>query len=56
VLGVFLLLVGVFWTGRESTRGGLSVFWEHWWCPLPLVIIVLGLASLAASRRRASPA
>jgi hypothetical protein len=33
-----------FWSGRESTRG-FSALWEHWWCPLPVVAIVVGLAT-----------
>ena len=46
-VGVLLLiLLGVFWTGHESSHGSLSVFWEHWWCPLPLAIVVLGVVSL----------
>lgn len=54
--GAILLLAGVFWAGRESTHG-LGAFWEHWWCPVPLALIVLGLATiLAAWRRRASTA
>jgi hypothetical protein len=54
--GAILLLVGVFWAGRESTHG-LGAFWEHWWCPVPLALIVLGLAAvLAAWRRPASTA
>jgi len=55
-VGTVLVLLGVFWAGRESSHGSFSVFWEHWWCPLPLAIIVVGLASLIASRWRASPA
>jgi hypothetical protein len=53
-VGVALVVLGAFWTGRESGHGSVSVFWEHWWCPLPLAIIVLGVASLIASRWRAS--
>ena len=26
-----LILVGLFWSGRESTHG-FSAFWDHWWC------------------------
>jgi hypothetical protein len=46
IVGAVLLLLGVFWAGRESTHG-LGAFWEHWWCPIPLVLIVVGLAGLA---------
>ena len=53
-VGVLLILLGVFWTGRESSHGSLSVFWEHWWCPLPLAIVLLGVASLMAARRRSA--
>jgi hypothetical protein len=49
VLGALLLVLGVFWAGRESGHG-LAAFWEHWWCPIPLVIIVLGIAGVLAAR------
>jgi hypothetical protein len=39
------MLLGVFWAGRESTHG-LAAFWEQWWCPIPLVVIVIGVASV----------
>jgi len=45
-----LVLLGAFWTGRESSHG-LTALWEHWWCPIPLVLIVLGLASAITSHR-----
>ncbi|HEX9065729.1 MAG TPA: hypothetical protein VF843_11520 [Streptosporangiaceae bacterium] len=54
---IFALLAGVFWAGRVSTHG-LTAFWEHWWCPLPLVLILAGAAGIAAARllaRRARP-
>jgi uncharacterized integral membrane protein len=50
VIGAVVLLLGVFWTGRESSHG-LTAFWEHWWCPVPLALIVAGLAGLLISRR-----
>jgi hypothetical protein len=50
VIGALVLLLGVFWTGRESGHG-LTALWEHWWCPIPLVLVLLGLAALLASRR-----
>ncbi len=56
VAGVVLIVLGVFWTGRESSHGTLSVFWEHWWCPLPLAIVLLGVASVMAARWRPSVA
>lgn len=40
-LGSVLMVLGIFWAGRESTHG-LSAFYEHWWCPIPLALIVLG--------------
>lgn len=55
VAGAVLLLLGVFWAGRESSHG-LTAFWDHWWCPIPLVLIVLGLAAVLVARRRASTA
>ena len=50
VVGAVFLLLGVFWAGRESGHG-LTAFWEHWWCPIPLVLILLGLAAVVAGRR-----
>ena len=48
VLGVGFVLLGVFWAGRESGHG-LAAFWEHWWCPIPLALIVLGVAGVIAA-------
>jgi hypothetical protein len=45
IVGVVFLLLGVFWAGRESSHG-LGAFWEHWWCPIPLALIVVGLVGL----------
>ena len=42
VVGTLLVLVGIFWSGRESAHG-FGALWEHWWCPLPIVAIVVGL-------------
>jgi hypothetical protein len=39
-----LVLVGIFWSGRESAHG-FGALWEHWWCPLPIVAIVVGLVT-----------
>jgi hypothetical protein len=55
VAGAILLLLGVFWAGRESSHG-LAAFWEHWWCPIPLALIVLGIAAVLVARRPASTA
>ena len=56
VVGAVVLLVGVFWVGRESTHG-LGAYWEHWWCPIPLALILVGLVGLAGALvlRRPSP-
>ena len=54
VVGALFLVLGIFWTGRESAHG-LTVFWEHWWCPMPLALTVLGLA-IVITTRRSSPA
>jgi hypothetical protein len=56
VVGAVFLLLGVFWAGRVSTHG-LGAFWEHWWCPIPLALIVVGLVGLAVALvpRRPSP-
>ena len=55
VVGAILLLAGVFWAGRESSHG-LAAFGEHWWCPIPLVLIVLGLAAVFVARQPTSTA
>jgi hypothetical protein len=55
VVGAVFLLLGVFWAGRESSHG-LAAFWEHWWCPIPLALIVLGLAAVLVARQSASSA
>ncbi len=52
--GAVLVLLGIFWAGRESTHG-LGAFWEHWWCPAPLALIVAGAAVMLAARRRPAP-
>jgi hypothetical protein len=49
VVGGLFLVLGMFWAGRESDHG-LAAFWEHWWCPVPLVIIVVGIAAVLAAR------
>jgi hypothetical protein len=55
VVGAIFLLLGVFWAGRESSHG-LAAFWEHWWCPIPLALIVLGLGAVLVARRPAATA
>jgi hypothetical protein len=50
VVGAVFLVLGVFWAGRESGHG-LTAFWEHWWCPIPLVLILLGLTAVVVGRR-----
>jgi hypothetical protein len=50
VVGGLLVLLGLFWAGRESDHG-FGAFWEHWWCPLPLAAIIIGLLSLLAFQR-----
>ena len=54
VVGLSLLLLGLFWAGRESAHG-LGAFSEQWWCPIPLLAIVLGLLTLAAGSRTSIP-
>lgn len=54
VVGGLFLVLGIFWAGRESTHG-LTAFWEHWWCPIPLALILLGLVTVITTQR-ASPA
>jgi hypothetical protein len=52
VVGAAFLLLGIFWAGRESAHG-LAAFWEHWWCPIPLVLILLGVVAVLVARRPA---
>ena len=49
IAGAVVLLGGVFWAGRESAHGR-TAFWEHWWCPIPLALILLGLAAVLVAR------
>jgi len=49
-LALFGVVGGVFWVGRESAHG-LTAFWHHWWCPLPLVLVAAGGALYATARR-----
>ena len=55
IAGAVVLLGGVFWAGRESFHG-LTAFWEHWSCPIPLALILLGLAAVLAARRPSATA
>jgi hypothetical protein len=50
VVAATIVVLGVFWTGRESDHG-LAAFSEHWWCPLPLVLVFVGLAAALAFHR-----
>jgi hypothetical protein len=50
VLGAGFVLLGVFGAGFEGSHG-LAAFWEHWWCPTPLVVIALGAASMITAHR-----
>jgi hypothetical protein len=50
VVGAVFLVLGVFWTGRVSDHG-LTAFWEHWWCPIPLALILIGLAAVLVTWR-----
>jgi hypothetical protein len=43
-VGLFLVLAGMFWSGRESSHG-FAALWEHWWCPIPIVAIAVGIAT-----------
>jgi hypothetical protein len=51
LIGTILVLAGMFWAGRESSHG-FGALWEHWWCPSPIVAIVLGLATALVVLRR----
>jgi hypothetical protein len=50
VIAAVFVVLGVFWAGRESDHG-LVAFWEHWWCPIPLAAIVLGVTGLITLHR-----
>jgi hypothetical protein len=50
VIAAVFVVLGVFWAGRESDHG-LAAFWEHWWCPIPLAVIVLGVTALLTAHR-----
>ena len=52
--GLFLIL-GLFWAGRVSAHG-LGAYWEHWWCPVPLALILVGLVAVTATTWRRSQA
>jgi hypothetical protein len=54
LVGLTLVPLGLFWTGRESSNG-LGAFWEHWWCPVPLVAILVGVLAVAAERLTTTP-
>jgi hypothetical protein len=54
-LGAVLVLLGLFWAGRESDHG-LAAFWEHWWCPIPLAAILVGAVAVLTVRRSSSVA
>jgi hypothetical protein len=50
-----LVLLGLFWAGRESDHG-LAAFWEHWWFPIPLAAILVGAVAVLTVRRSSSVA
>lgn len=52
--GGLFLVIGIFWAGRESAHG-LAAFWEHWWCPIPLALTLVGVVVLIVTIRRTSP-
>jgi hypothetical protein len=49
-VGTLFVLIGVFWSGRESSHG-LGALWEHWWCPVPLVLILVGIIGVLIVER-----
>ncbi len=49
VVAALLVLLGLFCSGRESTHG-LAAFGDHWWCPLPLAAIAVGVVALIMAR------
>jgi hypothetical protein len=55
VVGVVLVLLGVFWVGRESAHG-LAALWEHWWCPIPIALVVVAAGAWIVAGRPGSRA
>lgn len=55
LVGAFLVLAGMFWSGRESSHG-FAALWEHWWCPIPIAAILFGLATVWLFARRSNQA
>jgi hypothetical protein len=53
--GVVFVVLGLFWAGRESSHG-VTAYWDHWWCPVPLALIALGTAAVVIARRSAPDA
>jgi len=43
-------LLGVFGVGFENSHG-VHALYEHWWCVTPLVVIALGVTSVATARQ-----
>jgi hypothetical protein len=54
-LTALLVLTGMFWSGRESSHG-VGALWEHWWCPIPVVAVVVGLVTAWLIARSSSQA
>jgi hypothetical protein len=52
-VGALFVLTGMFWSGRESSHG-FGALWEHWWCPIPIVAIVVGLVTAGLVARSTS--
>jgi len=48
LLSAVFVILGVFWTGRESTHG-IGAFSEHRWCVIVLAMIWIGMAGLVVS-------
>jgi hypothetical protein len=54
-IALIVVAAGLFWAGRESTHG-LHGFSDHWWCPVPLAMVILGSIAAEIVRRRSQPA
>jgi hypothetical protein len=50
--GLFLVWASSGPAGKSTH--GLTAFWEHWWCPIPLALTLLGLV-IVITTRRSSP-
>ena len=52
-IGAFVLsALGFFGIGYEVSGGGVSGLWEHWYCSMPLFVLVIALSLWLGDRRQ----